>query len=266
MFVAREHKRTSLLEKGVVFRFYAELNDFLPPCRRMVSFGCPLELSRSVKDMIEALGVPHTEVDLILANGESVDFSYSVQDGDRISVYPVFESIDISPIMRVRPQPLRETKFVLDTHLGKLAIYLRMMGFDALYRNDYQDQALARISSNEGRILLTRDRQLLKWGAVTHGYCPRASDPRQQLVEVLRRFDLFGSTAPLRRCLRCNDLLQSVSKEAISDRLQPRTRRHYHQFSICPTCGRIYWKGSHYQRMRRFIETVLEGEEAANPP
>ncbi len=127
------------------FRFYAELNDFLPPSKRLVPFSYPFEVSGSVKDMIESLGVPHTEVDLILANGESVGFSYLVRDGDRISVYPVFESIDIAPIVRVRPQPLRDPRFVLDTHLGRLASYLRMLGFDTLYQSDYQDEELLRI-------------------------------------------------------------------------------------------------------------------------
>jgi len=245
------------------FRFYAELNDFLAPERRKVAFDHPFLLSGAVKDMIESLGVPHTEVDLILANGQSVDFSYLVQGGDYISIYPMFESFDIAPLLCVRPKPLRQTRFVLDTHLGKLAIYLRMLGFDTLYRNDYQDKTLARISSSEGRILLTRDRGLLKRSMVTHGYCLRATYPREQLIEVLRRFDLFKTTTPFRRCLRCNGLLEPVAKEAISDRLQPKTRQYYDEFSICPACGRVYWKGSHYQRMQRFVAHLLEQEKAA---
>jgi uncharacterized protein len=244
------------------FRFYAELNDFLPPARRGGTFVHTFEESASINDRIEAQGVPHTEVDLILVNGESVDFSYLVRDGDRISVYPVFESIDITPLVRVRPHPLRETRFVLDTHLGRLAAYLRMAGFDALYRNDYRDEELARISSSEGRILLTRDRGLLKRSAVTHGCCLRATDPRRQLTEVLRRFDLFGAVAPLQRCLRCNGVLEPVRKEAILERLEPRTREYYEEFHVCPACDRIYWKGSHHERMRGFIERVLQGPGA----
>jgi len=241
------------------FRFYAELNDFLPPNKRQRTFTHVFELSASVKDMIEALGVPHTEIDLILANGQSVDFSYLVHDGDHISVYPVFESLDITPLVRLRPQPLRETRFVLDVHLGRLATYLRMLGFDTLYRNDYTDAELAHISSSESRILLTRDRGLLKRSIVTHGYCLRTTNPREQLVEVVRRFDLFTSIKPFQRCLRCNGLLQPVDKAAIIDRLQPQTRRHYHEFRRCQTCDHIYWKGSHYERMQRFIERILQG-------
>jgi uncharacterized protein with PIN domain len=230
--------------KVAYFRFYAELNDFLPPARRFVAFRESFEVSGSVKDMIESLGVPHTEVDLILANGESVDFSYLVRDGDRISVYPVFESIDITPLLRVRPRPLRQTRFVLDVHLGRLANYLRMLGFDTLYRNDYRDEELARVSRDEERILLTRDRNLLKRRAVEHGYCVRETRPRRQLLEVLERFDLLGSVAAFTRCLRCNGLLGPVATAPHSE------------FRQCASCGQVYWKGSHYQRMQQFIQSL----------
>jgi hypothetical protein len=239
------------------FRFYAELNDFLPAKKRQQLIPYFFEVSGSVKDVIESLGVPHTEVDLILANGESVDFSYLVRDGDRISVYPVFEGIDISPILRVRPEPLRETRFVLDVHLGQLAVYLRMLGFDTRYRNDYEDEELARISSQERRILLTRDRGLLKRSIVTHGYCLRTTQPRQQLLDVLRRFDLFGSLAPFTRCLHCNSLLEPVDKAAIIDRLPPKTSLYYDEFRRCQGCDRIYWRGSHFKRMQQFLKTVV---------
>jgi len=242
------------------FRFYAELNDFLPKERRQRSFIHTFLLSGSVKDMIESLGVPHTEVDLILANGRSVDFSYAVQNGDRISVYPVFEAIDIAPVLRVRPEPLREPRFVLDVHLGQLAVYLRMLGFDTLYRNDYRDEELARISNEEARILLTRDRGLLKRSIVTHGYCLRTTQPRQQLIDVIRRFDLRRAIAPFRRCLHCNAVLEPVDKAAIEDRLPPKTRHYYDEFWRCPQCDRIYWQGSHFERMQQFIAEVLPDE------
>src|SRR6516164_651772 len=121
-------------------RFYAELNDFLPEERRNQTIMHTFGVSGSVKDTIEALGVPHTEVDLILANGQSVDFSYRVRNGDKISVYPEFEAIDVSLAIRLRPVPLRRACFVLDTHLGRLAGYLRMLGFDTVYRRDYADR------------------------------------------------------------------------------------------------------------------------------
>lgn len=246
-----------LSSKCASIRFYAELNDFLPPDQRQKTLTYAFEWSASVKDVIEALGVPHTEVDLILANGISVDFTYLVRNGDWISVYPVFEAIDISPLVRVRPRPLRETRFVLDVHLGRLAVYLRMLGFDTLYRNDYPDEELARISSSQGRILLTRDRGLLKRSMVTHGYWIRSTSPQQQLVEVLRRFDLLASLKPFSRCLHCNGLLEGVDKEAISDQLPPKTGQYYDEFHRCRDCGRIYWPGSHFQRMQQFIQSIL---------
>ena len=247
------------------FRFYAELNDLLPVERRMVSFAYSFQVSPSVKDAIEALGVPHTEVDLILVNGISVDFAYRLLGDDRVSVYPVFESLDIAPLLRVRPRPLRRTRFVLDTHLGRLAAYLQMLGFDTLYRNDYEDEELARISSEEERILLTRDRGLLKRQAVSRGYCIRSTAVRQQLVEVVQRFDLSGSATPFHRCMRCNGTIEPVEKEEIVDRLPPRTRESYSQFGICTGCGRIYWKGSHYERMQEMVRAVLGDEQSDQP-
>ncbi len=243
------------------FRFYAELNDFLPTDRKAGSFDHTFNGQPAVKDTIEALGVPHTEVDLIIVNGVSEDFSYLLQDGDRVSVYPVFESIDIAPVLRVRPQPLRETRFVLDIHLGRLAGYLRMLGLDALYRNDYRDEELAHLSSQDARILLTRDRGLLKRGEVTHGYCVRETNPRKQLVEVIKRFDLVRSIKPFRLCLRCNGTLGSVRKEDIIDSLPLETRKFYDEFRRCLACGQIYWRGSHYQRMSRFIVQILDEAE-----
>ena len=244
--------------KRAYVRFYAELNDFLPPSRRRQATRYGFVVSGSVKDMIESVGVPHTEVDLILANGEPVDFAYLVRDGDKISVYPTFQSLDISPILRLRPQPIRESRFVADAHLGRLAAYLRMLGFDTLYRRDYRDQEVAKVSAAERRILLTRDRGLLKRNIVTRGYCVRETNPARQLVEVLQRFNLIQSIAPFRRCIHCNALLRSVAKELVIHRLLPETKRYYDEFFLCPECNRIYWKGSHYRRMQHFIDNVTK--------
>jgi hypothetical protein len=210
--------------------------------------------------MIEALGVPHTEIDMILVNGASVDFSYIVQDGDRVSVYPMFESFDIAPLVRLRPKPLRDPRFVLDTHLGKLASYMRMVGFDTLYRNNYEDSELARISHEDRRTLLTKDRGLLKRSMVTHGYCVRETNPRRQLVEVLRRFDLFRLIEPFRRCIRCNDRIAPVDKAAVLARLSADTCQYYEDFWQCQSCGQVYWRGSHYQHMQQFIDDVIKAE------
>lgn len=238
------------------FRFYAELNDFLPPEKRAAAFDCAFNGKQTVKHLIESLGVPHTEVDLVLVNGESVDFTRIIQDGDYVSVYPVFEALDIASVTRARPRPLREVRFILDAHLGRLAAYLRMLGFDTLYRNDYGDEELARLSGNEHRILLTRDRGLLKRSAVTHGYCVREAHARRQLAEVAERFDLAGCAAPFTRCLVCNERLRQVPKESVADRIPPVSRAHYHDIRECPRCRRVFWDGSHYRRMQRIVEQV----------
>ena len=240
----------------VAIRFYEELNDFLPPARRKVAFEHAFRQSGSIKDVIEALGVPHTEVDLILVNGSSVDFDYLIRDGDRISVYPMFESMDIAPVTRLRPVPLRTTRFVLDTHLGRLAAYLRLFGFDTLYRNDYDDPTLAAISAAERRILLTRDRQLLMRKQVTHGYFVRETQPRQQLIEVLRRFDLRATQRPFTRCMHCNGEISAVSKEEIREHLLPRTERWYQEFWRCRQCGKIYWKGTHFRHLQALVAST----------
>ncbi len=240
------------------FRFYAELNDFLPPARRRMEFAHAFHEPVSIKDVIESLGVPHTEVDLILINGSPVDFGHPVRDGDGISVYPVFESLDIHPLLRLRPEPLRRPAFVLDGHLGRLAAYLRLLGFDTLYRNDFDDGEIARISAGEQRILLTRDRGLLKRSVVTRGYCLRAVLPREQIREVVARFDLAQSAVPFRRCLACNALLQPVEKQAILERLPAGTREGCDEFHQCQGCGKIYWPGSHFARLQTIVRDALE--------
>lgn len=239
-------------------RFYEELNDFLPPRDRKHDITVSFTQRNSIKDLIESLGVPHTEIDLILVNQTPVDFSYIVRDRDRISVYPVFESLDISSLNRLRPAPLRRTRFVLDTHLGKLAKYLRMLGFDTLYDNRYTDHELADLaSSGERRILLTRDVGLLKYKQITHGYFVRETTPRRQVRKILDRFDLRNSLSPFRLCVNCNGILDKLDKEGARERVPAGIYRRMDKFVICRDCRRVYWKGSHYDRMMRFIEALV---------
>ena len=237
-------------------RFYAELNDFVPRDLRAVDIACETERT-SVKDLFERLGVPHPEVDLVLVNGESVAFSYLVEDGDRISVFPVFESFDISAVTKVRAAPLRELRFVVDSHLGTLARSLRLLGFDTAYANDWSDAELARISAGERRVLLTRDRGLLKRSAVERGYCVRDDNPERQLAEVVQRFDLGGLARPFARCVRCNGLLEPVAKAAVLDRLEPKTREHYDDFQQCRDCRQVYWAGSHQPSLDELVARAL---------
>lgn len=231
----------------VTIRFYGDLNHFLPIELRNQAISYPFQDTPSIKHLIEAGGIPHTEVQSILANHISVDFTYLVKDGDWIEVFPADHQ---------SPPPV-DPRFILDNHLGKLATYLRILGFDCIYRNDLQDSELVQISSQNGRILLTRDRRLLMHKVITTGYCIRTLDPNDQLVEVIHRFQLQEKIKPFRRCLRCNSLLVPVSKETILHRLEPLTKLYYEEFHLCTTCDRIYWKGSHYERMCKLIDKAI---------
>ncbi len=239
------------------FRFYEELNDFLSPEKRKIPFFFYFNGNPAINDAIEALGVPHTEVDLILVNGLSVDFSYQLQDRDEVSVYPVFESLEISAVSKVRAQPLRQLKFVLDVHLGKLARLLRLLGCDALYRNDYDDEQIIDIAKQEHRIILTRDRGILKNSQVTHGYCVRSCKPMEQVQEVLQRFDLYTHLAPFSRCLECNGIVSAVTKVSVSDQIPIRISMAFDNFWQCMDCGRLYWRGSHYEKLRQKISDLM---------
>jgi hypothetical protein len=233
--------------RSAIFCFVGALSDFLPPGRRGEAVPCQFNPGQSVKHLVESLGVPHTEVAVILVNGKSVDFSYLVEDGDQVQVYP-FTSESLA----------RDPRFILDNHLGRLAVYLRMLGFDCLYRNDFQDEELAQLASEQDRILLTRDRRLLMRNQVIHGYWLRSKVPHEQLAEVVSRYDLSSRASPFRRCMRCNGLLQPVKKEMVLDRLQPLTRLYYDDFRMCSDCRQVYWKGSHYEHMQQLIEEVIQ--------
>ncbi len=230
------------------FTFIGELNYFLPHQRKNTTFSLVFEDHQTLKHLIESMGVPHTEFGQVLVNELPADSSDQLREGDQVSIYPADITLDDEPY------------FILDNHLGQLATYLRMLGFDSLYRNDYQDDELAQVSSEQGRVLLTRDRRLLMRKVITHGYCPHHTDPRQQAVEVLRRFRLFEQVKPFQRCLRCNSPLQQVSKRDIIERLQPLTKIYFEEFHLCPSCNQIYWKGSHYGHM---LEMISEMEQQA---
>jgi uncharacterized protein with PIN domain len=246
-----EHRRTA------TFRFYAELNDLLGPRGRGPRVSYRFSGSPAVKDAIEALGIPHTEVELIVVDGRSVGFGYRLRDGDRVAVYPVFEAMDVSPLVRLRERPLREPRFVLDTHLGKLARLLRLVGFDTLYSNDFEDAEIVEVSLAQGRIVLTRDRGILKHGRLTHGYCVRSPAPLEQIREVVARFDLRTRIAPFTRCTMCNGTIRLVARDEVEHRLPPRASRSHEEFRYCAGCDRVYWKGSHYTRLRALVQRLF---------
>lgn len=240
------------------FRFYEELNDFLAPERRKREFSCPCARAATTKHMIEALGVPHTEVELVLVNGESVGFDRILEHGDRVAVFPKFEMVDVTPLLRIREHPLRITRFIADAHLGGLAHLLRMTGFDTLYDNNYHDRQIELLAAQERRIVLTRDRELLKRRSITHGCYVRALKPPDQLCEIFDRLDLAHSIKPFTLCLNCNAPLRPVEKAAVLERLPPSVRERFDHFSTCDICQRVFWEGSHWQRMRVMLEECIQ--------
>lgn len=221
--------------------FSPALNFFLRRDDRDQEVVLDFKGNQSIKHLIESLGIPHTEIGLLQINGRRQELDYITRDGDRIEVQAVANGCPIAP------------RFLLDGHLGRLAAYLRMLGFDSLYRSDYQDSELSELTYRENRILLTRDRRLLMRKNVKYGYCLRSLNPREQLLECVRRFELVDKIVPFRRCLRCNHPLKPISKDMILDRLEPLTKLYFDDFRICPACEQIYWKGSHYERMQELI-------------
>jgi uncharacterized protein with PIN domain/sulfur carrier protein ThiS len=239
------------------FRFYEELNDFLAPALRRREFEHRCAESATTKHAIEALGVPHTEVELVLVNGESVGFDRLLRDGDRVAVYPKFEALDVTSLLRVRVQPLRVTRFVADSHLGGLARLLRMTGFDTLFEGSFHDDEVEALALAQGRIVLTRDRELLKRRRITRACYVHALRPAEQLREVFNRLDLAASARPFALCLVCNTPLHAVDKAQVSAALPPSVRDRHQRFSRCDRCQRVFWEGSHWRRMRSAIDELL---------
>jgi uncharacterized protein with PIN domain len=227
--------------------FFVKAKDRLQPLRRVLTH------KTSVKDVIESFGVPHPEVDLIVFNGQPVDFSFRLEGDAALHVYPI--SVDLFPSFRLQARQVRA--FVADGHLGKLTRDLRLLGLDVSYNHEADDGELLTTMIRENRALLTRDRPLLMHRAVRTGYFPRSQHPMEQTLEVIRRFGLAGTLAPFIRCLRCNGLLATVSKEAVIDHLEPLTRLYYDDFQRCPQCGQCYWRGSHVTKLEKRLESIL---------
>ncbi|CAF0692969.1 Mut7-C RNAse domain-containing protein [Candidatus Methylacidithermus pantelleriae] len=244
------------------FRLYGPLNDFLPARLRQRLLERPVTGRSTVKDSLESLGVPHPEIALILVNGNPVDFHYLVQAGDRVSAFPQFWQWEISSLSKVSPPPLEEPRFVVDVNLGRLARHMRLLGFDTLYLPQAEDEELARKSCEEKRWLLTRDPELLKRSCVQYGYWVRQRYPGDQAVEVIQKFSLESAARPGSRCLVCNSLLVSFARESLPpecwSQVPPRVRNHYKEFRLCPGCSKVYWAGTHWDRMERFASLVLE--------
>jgi uncharacterized protein with PIN domain len=247
------------MPKHADLRFYAGLRDFLSTDRTSGRVTRSFDVAGSVKDMIEACGVPHTEVALILINGVAVDFTHRVRDRDQISVYPPPTTLDVDPGRLVSPEQPAVLRFILDGHLGRLTRYLRLLGFDCAYDRCWTDPEIVQIAVAQQRVVLTRDVGLLMRGTLEHGYYVRSIDPGAQLHEVVRRYDLYDGAEPFTRCMVCNGALRPIEKRRIAHRLSPGTLLSYDEFWICLECGRIFWKGAHYGRLRQIVDAVIQG-------
>lgn len=250
----------------IKIHFYQSLNDFIGPALRDKEIDHFFFRKASIKDIVESFNVPHTEVELILVNGHAADFDYLVQDSDHIQVYPTLDNLPQTSQLRLRPEILHPPLFVADTNLGRLARYLRLLGFDCLYRNDYDDNTIAAISHDQERLLLTRDRHLLQRKIITFGYFVRADIPKIQIHEVLKRFDLYSMIKPMARCVRCNGCLTKIAKQQIEHHLQPLTKKYYEEFLTCQNCKQIYWQGSHHSRIEILINDLTNPNKTTSMP
>jgi len=244
--------------KTARFRFYAYLNELLPREDRYKIVRVCFKGRQSIKHLIESCGVPHTEIDFLIVDSKAVDLSYIMQGGEFISVYPHY--FNLFPLQDDRLQPTRPDilRFTADGHLGKLSRYLRMLGFDTFYKNEIGDKTLAVLSEKDGRILLTRDRGLLKRKMVEAGCLIRYRDPLDQLLQVVQRYDLMSDCQPFTRCMVCNGDLEPVRKDDILDLLEPKTSKYFSAFKQCALCGKVYWAGSHMVYMNKIIKNLKE--------
>ena len=236
-------------------RLYADLADLAGAVELDVPIGSP----RSVKDLVESVGVPHPEIALILVDGRPVGFDRLIAGGERVAVFPPFRQLDLAGVAHVAPPPV-EPRFVLDVHLGTLTRRLRTLGFDCWYRTDADDVELAEVAVTDERILLTRDRGLLMRSEITHGYCPRSDDPELQLLEVVDRYRLAPRIRPFSRCVHCNGALEAASPEEVRHEVPPRVLREHDSFTRCAGCGQVFWPGSHRRAMGAWVDPLVEDD------
>lgn len=257
--MARGTRQTDKSKQSVArFRFYGDLEDLLVRRYRADQANYLFRDNPGIKDAIESMGIPHTEVDVILANGLSVNFSYPLKDNDTIDVYPVFSNVPVERPLKLSSSIPDPASFVLDVHLGKLARRLRLLGFDACYRNDFDDAEILAVADREKRIILTRDVGILKHRQVMHGYLVRSEYLDCQLHQVLERYALHDRIRLWMRCMVCNGLMKQVSKAEAEPFLEPKTRLYYEDFHRCSNCGRLYWQGSHYRKINQWLHNFMQ--------
>lgn len=209
----------------------------------------PVTRRASTKDVLEALGAPHTEVWGLSERGRPSGFERPVEPGDRLDAFAARVPVDVTAPHPLRPTPLPALRFLVDANVNRLGRLLRLLGLDAASDRTLDDAGLAERAVRESRVLLTRDRGLCRRKNVGWARLLRANHPHGQLREVLWFFGLKPPFAVFTRCLDCNEVLAPVDKARVLHRLEPKTRLYYHEFRLCPCCGKVFWAGSHHRAM-----------------
>lgn len=242
--------------------FHGNLKTLLPPRKRMAtSVDYLLTRRASIKDIIESLRIPHSEIGHIMRQGEELSFSTIPATHERIDIHPIRAPFDVRIPTRLRPEPFDDVRFLVDINVGKLTSLLRMAGFDTASTAGLSSQEIAEKAIREQRILLSRNRDLLKLRAIVFAHLVRTQQPLKQLSEVLHLYGLTQDVHPFSRCLRCNILLEPVNKAEIMARLEPLTKQYYDRFYRCSACDRIYWRGSHHEHMLEVITAAVSTQE-----
>lgn len=249
-----------LKTKKAYFQFFGTLGDFITRGERDPAIEISFCLHPSVKDLMESRGVPHVEIFGLKVNGKPGTLAYRVDNGDRICAYPAGIVAGNEPYQIKDPDGTPDV-FIADVHLGKLARNLRLMGVDTWYDTTWKDHGIIEKAMANGRTVLTRDVELLKFGDLEHGYWLRSTDPEEQVLEVLSHFSLYPGISPFSRCLDCNGLLAGVDKKEILDKVPPGVRSWAKEFYRCRNCVKVYWKGSHYEKLQAKVERVRESLE-----
>ena len=240
----------------VSFNIHADIRNLVRPPSVAGQIQYPLTRRAAIKDIIEAIGVPHTEIGRIICDGHQLIFHFIPAGGELIELYPFTSDSPVNKPTVLRPEPFSSIKFLVDTNVAKLARNLRMAGIDAAAVTTAGILDIARQANDEERIILTRNRELLKVRTVCFGQLLRSENPLQQMVEVIQRYDLQNSFRPFSLCLCCNGVLIPIEKEQILDRLKPLTKKYYTDFEQCGSCGKIYWCGSHHEKMAEMLRNV----------
>ncbi len=231
------------------FSIHGELASLLPPKLRAGAFDYTCARAATLKNAIESLGIPHTEVGSVTVNGAPATLGRAVREGDAIEIHPWVTGTAASPE--------GERRFLADAHLGGLARFLRLLGFDTSHENALADADIRSLALDERRIVLTRDRELLKRSDVPYGCLVRTLRAEEQLREVAVRYALAPTARPFTLCLRCNFPLDVIDRSAIEHRLPEKVRALHRNFRHCRSCDRIYWPGTHYEHMRTVLKDLL---------